>query len=199
MEEMGSSIRQNADNAMQTEKIAQKVFRDAGLSGTAVSEAVGAMKTIAEKICIIEEIARQTNLLALNAAIEAARAGESGKGFAVVASEVRKLAERSQIAAGEITRLSAVTVDKAEQAGTMLASLVPDIQKTTELVTEINAASSEQNSGTEQINKAILQLDHVIQQNASASEEIASTAEELSAQAEHLQETISFFKIDSTR
>jgi len=199
MEEMGSSIRQNADNAMQTEKIAQKVFRDAGLSGTAVTEAVGAMKTIAEKIFIIEEIARQTNLLALNAAIEAARAGESGKGFAVVASEVRKLAERSQSAAGEITQLSAVTVGKAELAGSMLAALVPDIQKTTDLVTEINAASAEQSSGTDQINKAIMQLDHVIQQNASVSEEIASTAEELSAQAEQLQETIAFFRIDQAR
>ncbi|MBF0224865.1 MAG: MCP four helix bundle domain-containing protein [Desulfobacterales bacterium] len=197
MEEMASNIKQNADNAMQTEKIAIKSAEDAGSTGKAVSETVEAMKSIAEKISIIEEIARQTDLLALNAAIEAARAGEHGKGFAVVASEVRKLAERSQTAAAEISKLSKSSVDVADKAGKMLEKLVPDIKKTAELVQEISAASNEQNSGVEQINKAIQQLDQVIQQNASASEEMASTAEELSAQAEQLQSSISFFKIDT--
>ncbi len=194
MEQMTSNIKQNADNAQQTEKIAQKSANDAKEGGVAVEETVKAMKEIAGKISIIEEIARQTNLLALNAAIEAARAGEHGKGFAVVASEVRKLAERSQAAAGEISHLSTSSVQVAEMAGSMLAKLVPDIQRTAELVQEISGASNEQNSGAEQINKAIQQLDQVIQQNASASEEMASTAEELSSQAEHLQESIAFFK-----
>jgi methyl-accepting chemotaxis protein len=195
MEEMTSNIRQNADNASQTEKIALKSAEDAQEGGRAVTETVKAMKEIAEKISIIEEIARQTDLLALNAAIEAARAGEHGKGFAVVASEVRKLAERSQTAAGEISKLSTSSVEVAEKAGGMLAKLVPDIQKTAELVQEIAAASNEQNSGAEQINKAIQQLDQVIQQNASSAEELSSTAEELSAQAEQLQSTIAFFKV----
>jgi len=194
MEQMTSNIRQNADNAQQTEKIALKSATDAKEGGKAVSETVAAMKEIAGKISIIEEIARQTNLLALNAAIEAARAGEHGKGFAVVASEVRKLAERSQAAAGEISHLSTTSVQVAEKAGEMLTKLVPDIQRTAELVQEISGASNEQNSGAEQINKAIQQLDQVIQQNASASEEMASTAEELSSQAEHLQESIAFFR-----
>lgn len=198
MEEMASNIRQNSDNAQQTEKIAQKSAIDARESGRAVSETVGAMKEIASKISIIEEIARQTNLLALNAAIEAARAGEHGKGFAVVASEVRKLAERSQTAAGEISHLSATSVQIAEKAGDMLARLVPDIQKTAELVQEITAASSEQNSGADQINRALQQLDQVIQQNASAAEELASTSEELSSQAEQLQNSISFFRLAET-
>ncbi len=195
MEEMVSNIRQNADNAQQTEKIAQKSAGDAKESGKAVSETVTAMKDIAGKISIIEEIARQTNLLALNAAIEAARAGEHGKGFAVVASEVRKLAERSQAAAAEISKLSASSVQVAEMAGQMLDKLVPDIQKTAELVQEINAASGEQNSGAEQINKAVQQLDQVVQQNAGAAEEMSSTAEELASQAEHLQSVIEFFKV----
>jgi len=195
MEEMASSIRQNTDNAMQTEKISIKSSIDAKEGGKAVTETVAAMKEIATKISIIEEIARQTNLLALNAAIEAARAGEHGKGFAVVASEVRKLAERSQSAAGEISGLSTRSVAIAEQAGEMLTRMVPDIQKTSELVQEITASSKEQDTGAEQINKAIQQLDQVIQQNASASEEMASTSEELSSQAEQLQSSISFFDI----
>jgi methyl-accepting chemotaxis protein len=197
MEEMTSSIKQNSDNSSQTEKIAIKSAVDAKEGGKAVTETVSAMKEIATKISIIEEIARQTNLLALNAAIEAARAGEHGKGFAVVASEVRKLAERSQAAAGEISELSSRSVQVAEAAGEMLSKMVPDIQRTSELVQEISASSREQDSGAEQISKAIQQLDSVIQQNASASEEMASTSEELSGQAEQLKESISFFRIDS--
>jgi methyl-accepting chemotaxis protein len=160
-----------------------------------VAAMVGAMKEIAVKISIIEEIARQTNLLALNAAIEAARAGEHGKGFAVVASEVRKLAERSQTAEGEINKLSGASVQIAEKAGEMLARIVPDIQKTADLVREITAASKEQSSGANQINRAIQQLDLVVQQNASASEEMASISEELLSQAEQLRSTIAFFRI----
>lgn len=198
MEEMGANIKQNTDNAMQTEKIAQKAAVDADESGKAVNEAMDAMNKIAAKIGIIEEIARQTNLLALNAAIEAARAGEHGKGFAVVASEVRKLAERSQNAAAEIGELSGNTVGVAKKAGDMLEKLVPDIQKTSDLVQEISAASAEQNAGVDQINKALLQLDTVIQQNASASEEMASTSEELSSQAVQMQSVIEFFKVDDT-
>ena len=195
MEEMAASIRQNTDNAMQTEKIAIKSAADAKEGGKAVTETVSAMKEIATKISIIEEIARQTNLLALNAAIEAARAGEHGQGFAVVAAEVRKLAERSQKAAGEIAGLSTRSVAVAEQAGEMLNKMLPDIQRTAELVQEIAASSKEQDTGAEQINKAIQQLDQVIQQNASASEEMASTTEELSSQAEQLKSTIAFFTL----
>ncbi len=157
-------------------------------------EAVTAMKEIASKISIIEEIARQTNLLALNAAIEAARAGEHGKGFAVVAAEVRKLAERSQKAAGEINQLSGTTVKVSEKAGEMLDKLVPDIQKTAELVQEITAASKEQDTGAEQINKALQQLEKVIQQNASASEEMAATTEELTGQSDQLMSALGFFR-----
>ncbi len=193
MEEMNSTVRQNADNSMQTEAIAQRTAQDAQNGGEAVQRTVQAMKQIAEKIGIIEEIARQTNLLALNAAIEAARAGESGKGFAVVAGEVRKLAERSQQAASEISALSQKSVATADEAGAVISRIVPDIRKTAELVQEISASSREQNSGIEQINKAILQLDQVIQHNAAASEELASMAEELSAQSRQLEEEISFF------
>jgi methyl-accepting chemotaxis protein len=196
MEQMAANIKQNADNASQTEKIALKSAEDAEAGGKAVTETVKAMKEIAQKISIIEEIARQTDLLALNAAIEAARAGEHGKGFAVVASEVRKLAERSQTAAGEISRLSGSSVEVAERAGEMLNRMVPDIKKTAELVQEISAASNEQNTGAEQVNTAIQQLDQIIQQNASASEEMASTSEELSSQAEQLKESIAFFRLD---
>ena len=195
MEEMSSNIQQNADNAAQTERIAKKAAEDARAGGKAVAETVAAMNEIASKIAIIEEIARQTNLLALNAAIEAARAGEHGKGFAVVASEVRKLAERSQLAAGEIRNLSASSVKIAGKAGEMLAQIVPDIQKTAELIQEISIACREQNTGADQINKAIQQLDSIIQQNAGASEELASTAEEMSSQSEQMRSVIAFFKI----
>jgi len=193
MEEMVSNIKQNADNAQQTDKIANKSAKDAQESGKSVLEAVAAMKEIANKISIIEEIARQTNLLALNAAIEAARAGEHGKGFAVVAAEVRKLAERSQKAAGEINQLSANTLKVSEKSGEMLDKLVPDIQRTAELVQEISAASKEQDTGAEQINKALQQLEQVIQQNASASEEMASTTEELTGQSDQLVSALGFF------
>jgi methyl-accepting chemotaxis protein len=196
MEAMAANIRQNTDNARQTAQIALKTAQDARDGGEAVAATVAAMKQIAEKIGIIEEIARQTNLLALNAAIEAARAGEHGKGFAVVAAEVRKLAERSGNAAGEISELSGTSVAIAEQAGGLLARIVPDIQHTAELIQEITASTVEQNAGAAQINKAIQQLDQVVQQNASASEEMASTAEELSSQAMQLQQTISYFHLD---
>ncbi|MGA2649794.1 MAG: methyl-accepting chemotaxis protein [Terracidiphilus sp.] len=194
MEEMVSNIKQNADNAQQTDKIANKSAKDAQESGKSVLEAVAAMKEIANKISIIEEIARQTNLLALNAAIEAARAGEHGKGFAVVAAEVRKLAERSQKAAAEINQLSANTLKVSEKSGEMLDKLVPDIQRTAELVQEITAASKEQDTGAEQINKALQQLEQVIQQNASASEEMAATTEELTGQSDQLVSALSFFR-----
>lgn len=196
MEEMVSNIKQNADNAQQTDKIANKSASDAEESGKSVQEAVLAMKEIASRISIIEEIARQTNLLALNAAIEAARAGEHGKGFAVVAAEVRKLAERSQKAAAEINHLSGKTLAVSEKSGDMLAKLVPDIQRTAELVQEISAASREQNTGAEQINQALQQLDRVIQQNASAAEEMASTTEELTGQSEQLVSALGFFRTE---
>ena len=195
IEEMTANIRQNADNALQTEKISIGAARDAQDAGQVARENMAAMKEIAGKIIIIEEIARQTNLLALNAAIEAARAGEHGRGFAVVAAEVRKLAERSQVAAGEINKLSASSVGVAEKAGIILGNLAPNIQRTAELVQEIAAASREQDTGAEQISAAIQQLDKVIQQNASATEEMASTAEELSSQSEQLQALIAFFKV----
>ncbi|QEM67760.1 methyl-accepting chemotaxis protein [Geobacter sp. FeAm09] len=196
MEEMASAIRLNTDNALQTEKIAVQSADDAEESGRAVAGTVDAMKEIATRISIIEEIARQTNLLALNAAIEAARAGEHGKGFAVVASEVRKLAERSQKAAGEIGELSVRSVRIAETAGSGLQAMVPNIRRTAELIQEISASSREQDSGAEQINRAVQQLDSIIQQNASASEEMASTSEELSGQAEQLRDAVAFFRID---
>ena len=196
MEQMAANIKQNADNAGQTEKIARQSAKDAEASGKAVGNAVSAMQTIAEKITIVQEIARQTDLLALNAAVEAARAGEHGRGFAVVASEVRKLAEHSQAAAAEISTLSGQTVKAAQEAGEMLTRLVPDIQKTAELVSEISAACREQDVGADQINQAIQQLDKVTQQNASASEEMSATSEELAAQAEQLQASIAHFRID---
>ncbi len=195
MEQMAANIKQNADNARETEKIARQSSADAQASGDAVNRAVEAMQTIAEKITFVQEIARQTDLLALNAAVEAARAGEHGKGFAVVASEVRKLAERSQTAAGEISALSGQTVSAAREAGSMLAKLVPDIKKTAELVEEISAACREQDIGANQVNQAIQQLDKVIQQNAGAAEEMSATSEALSGQAETLQTSIAFFRI----
>ena len=199
MEQMTANIKQNADNAAQTEKIARQSSKDAEASGIAVDKAVGAMRTIAEKISIVQEIARQTDLLALNAAVEAARAGEHGRGFAVVASEVRKLAERSQAAAAEISGMSSETVQAATQAGEMLVKLVPDIRRTAELVSEISAACREQDIGSSQINEAIQQLDKVTQQNAAASEQISSTSGELATQAEELQASIAFFRLsDST-
>jgi methyl-accepting chemotaxis protein len=190
VEELTATIRQNADNASQTEKIATKSASDAKESGQAVTQTVKAMKDISERVLIIQEIARQTNLLSLNAAIEAARAGEHGRGFAVVANEVQKLAERSQSAAKEIEDLSKNSVAIAEGAGRMLEHLVPDIQKTADLVTEINAASGEQANGVQQINKAVMQLSSVVQENASSSEELASTAEELSSQAIMMSESV---------
>lgn len=198
MEQMVANIRQNADNARQTEKIAIKSAEDAQEGGQAVTKTVDAMKNIAAKISIIEEIARQTDLLALNAAIEAARAGEHGKGFAVVAAEVRKLAERSATAAGEISTLSTSSIQVAEQAGKLIESIIPDIQRTAELVQEISAASNEQTAGADQVNKAIQQLDEVIQQNASVAEEMSSTAEELTAQAQAMMDSMAVFKVDHT-
>jgi methyl-accepting chemotaxis protein len=198
MEEMAANIKQNADNAAQTEKISRQSAKDAELSGEAVNRAVTAMQTIAEKITIVQEIARQTDLLALNAAVEAARAGEHGRGFAVVASEVRKLAERSQVAATEIGAVSSETVKAAQSAGEMLQTLVPNIRRTAELVAEISAACREQDVGASQINEAIQQLDKVTQQNAAASDQMTSTSEELSGQAEELQASIAFFRTEAT-
>lgn len=195
MEQMAANIRQNAENAVITGKIAQKSAIDAEEGGKAVMNTVSAMKSIASKTGIIEEIARSTNMLALNASIEAARAGEYGKGFAVVAAEVGKLAERSQKEAGEISALSTESVLVAERAGTTIMSIIPDIRKTADLVQEISASSNEQNSGAQQINQAILQLDQVVQQNASASEESASMSEELASQAEDLRATMAYFKL----
>ncbi len=194
VEQLTATIKQNADNASQTETIASKSAGDAKGGGQAVKQTVTAMKEISEKVVIIQEIARQTNLLSLNAAIEAARAGEHGRGFAVVANEVQKLAERSQGAAREIEGLTRSSVAVAEQAGAMLERLVPDIQKTSDLVTEINAASNEQATGVQQINSAIQQLSTVVQENATSAEELASTSEELAGQAANMQEDILYLK-----
>ena len=195
LEEIGSSINQNSDNSKQMEQMAVKGARDASEGGKAVTETVDSMKAIAQKVSIIEEIAYQTNLLALNAAIEAARAGEHGKGFAVVATEVRKLAERSQTSAKEISGLASTSVRVAERSGTLLGELVPSIQKTADLVQEVASTSREQNSSVRQINEAMSKVDQVTQRNASSSEELASTAEELAAQAEALQQMMAFFRL----
>ena len=198
IEQMTASISQNTENAKVTDGMASKASKQATEGGQAVSSTVEAMKKIAGKIGIVDDIAYQTNLLALNAAIEAARAGEHGKGFAVVAAEVRKLAERSQVAAQEIGELAGSSVSLAEKAGKLLDEMVPNINKTSELVQEIAAASSEQSSGVAQINSAMGQLNQTTQQNASASEELAATAEEMSSQTEQLQGVMTFFKLDSS-
>ena len=196
MEQMAANIRQNADNAAQTEKIARQSSHDAEASGAAVARAVDAIRSIVDRIAIVQEIARQTDLLALNAAVEAARAGEHGRGFAVVAAEVRKLAERSQSAAGEIGGMSGETMAAAAQAGDMLAKLVPDIRRTTELVTEISAACREQDIGASQVNQALQQLDQVMQQNAAAAEQISATSEELASRAGELEGSIAYFRME---
>ena len=198
IEQMSASINQNTDNAKVTDGMASHAAKQAVEGGDAVKGTVSAMKSIAGKIGIIDDIAYQTNLLALNAAIEAARAGEHGKGFAVVAAEVRKLAERSQIAAQEIGELASGSVEKAESAGKLLDEIVPAISKTSDLVQEIAAASTEQSTGVGQINTAMGQLNQITQQNASASEELAATAEEMSGQAMQLQELMAFFKVDAS-
>jgi methyl-accepting chemotaxis protein len=195
MEQMSASVTQNAENSKITDGMAAKATQEAAEGGEAVAQTVEAMKSIANKIGIIDDIAYQTNLLALNAAIEAARAGEHGRGFAVVAAEVRRLAERSQVAAGEIGKLAGSSVEMAERAGVLLDEIVPSITKTSDLVQEITAASEEQTTGVNQINNAMMQLNQITQQNASASEELAATAEEMSGQAEQLQELMSFFTV----
>jgi methyl-accepting chemotaxis protein len=196
IEQMAGSISLNTDNAKRTDEMASSAAKMAEDGGKAVDQTVDAMKEIAGKISIIEDIAYQTNLLALNAAIEAARAGEHGKGFAVVAVEVRKLAERSQIAAQEIGKITGDSVKVSEKAGELIKEIIPNIKKTAELVQEIAAASSEQNSGIEQINGSMTQLDSVTQQNAAGSEELASASEEMTAQAEGLRQMMSFFVVD---
>ena len=197
MEQMSATIAQTTENAKVTDSMASKSPQEAVEGGEAVKRTVLAMKSIAGKIGIIDDIAYQTNLLALNAAIEAARAGEHGKGFAVVAAEVRKLAERSQVAALEISELSSGSVEMAERAGRLLDQMVPSTQKTSDLVQEITATSKEQSSGVSQINTAMSQLSRATQQNASASEQLAATAEEMSSQAQHLQNVMDFFKLET--
>ncbi|HSN14663.1 MAG TPA: methyl-accepting chemotaxis protein [Anaeromyxobacteraceae bacterium] len=195
VEEMSAAIRQNAENAAQTERIALKSAANAQESGRAVKAAVEAMRSIAEKISIVEEIAYQTNLLALNAAIEAARAGEHGRGFAVVATEVRKLAERSQRASKEIGELAGSSVQVAERSGALIVQLVPDIERTSALVQEISSSSREQSSGADQISSSIQQLNRVVQQTAAAAEEMSQTAGALSAEADALRGLVAFFRV----
>ena len=197
MEEMTANIQQNTNNSKQTEKIAKQAAKDISEGNESVNKTVSSMRTIADKISIIGEISRQTNLLALNAAVEAARAGEHGRGFAVVAAEVRKLAEKSQEAATEINEVSAISVDIAQRSGELLHQVVPNIQKTSDLVQEITAASIEQNAGTNQVNNAIQQLNQVVQANAATAEQMAAGAKELNTQSTHLKEAIAFFKVDS--
>ena len=199
MEEMAANIQQNTDNAQEADKISQKVQQGVQKVGAASQDSLISIKDIAEKINIINDIAFQTNILALNAAVEAARAGEQGRGFAVVAAEVRKLAERSKIAADEIVALASKSVNVTENASELMSGLIPEIERTAKLVQEIAAASMEQTSGADQVNTAIQQLNQVTQQNAAASEEMATSAEELSSQAEQLKEIIGYFRIDSRR
>jgi methyl-accepting chemotaxis protein len=199
MEEMDASISQNTENAVETEKIATECARDAERGGEVMRETVSAMKNIADQINVIDEISRNTNLLALNAAIEAARAGEEGKGFAVVAGEVRKLAERSQNAAAQILEVAGNSVEIAESAGDLFGRIVPQIQRTAELIQEISARSREQQSSAQQISKAVAELDGEVQRNASAAEEMASMAEELSSQAIQLAEACAFFTVDGAQ
>jgi methyl-accepting chemotaxis protein len=195
LEQISSSVKQNADNAQITDGIAAKAAQQAAEGGSTVSKTVDAMRLIAEKVAIIDDIAYQTNLLALNAAIEAGRAGEHGRGFAVVASEVRKLAERSRIAAQEIDELTAGNVRLAERAGDLLVDMVPAITKTSDLVQEISASSLEQSSGLSEVNAAMMQINRATQQNAAAAEELAATAEQTNDQSVHLQQLMSFFKV----
>jgi methyl-accepting chemotaxis protein len=198
MEEMTLNIQQNNDNSVATEKIASKSAADILESNRAVNSTEVSMKEITGKITVIGEIARQTNLLALNAAIEAARAGDQGKGFAVVAAEVKKLAERSQVAANEINQLSSSGIEIAGRSGKLLEQVVPDIERTSRLVKEISASGKEQNGSAEQINFALRQLNHVIQQNAAVSEEVAASSEELMVQAEQLRQAVGFFRINTS-
>jgi methyl-accepting chemotaxis protein len=196
LEEIAASIGRNAENAQEMEQIALKAANDAQEGGAAVSESVAAMQSIAKKVTVIEEIAYRTDLLALNAAIEAARAGEHGRGFAVVASEVRKLAERSQLAAKEVRETAASSLDVSERSGRLLKELVPAIRRTADLVQEVAAASREQATGIDQLNKGMLSVDQVTQRNAAAAEELASTAEELATQAASQRDLVAFFKVD---
>jgi methyl-accepting chemotaxis protein len=198
IQQIDSSIQTNADGAQQTNRIATKAAEDAQETAAAVRRTVDAMNHIAEKIGLVDEIARNTNLLALNAAIEAARAGDTGAGFAVVAAEVRKLAERSRATAAEIAQLSHESVEIAQSAGEQLEALVPDIRRTAELVDEISAATAEQRNGSRQVAQAISQLDQVVQQNAAHAEEMSSMAEELTGQAQQLEESVRFFRIESS-
>lgn len=198
MEEMTANIQQNAENASETESMARKAATEAGESGEAVNRAVDAMQTIAERIMVVQEIARQTDLLALNAAVEAARAGEHGRGFAVVASEVRKLAERSQTAAGEISSLSSETLRAAKDAGDMLGRLVPNIESTSDLVSAISRSNREQATGASQVNTAIQQLDQVTQENTAAAEEVSATSVQLASQAAALRSSVAFFRLDGS-